>query len=103
MSKDTKSDAAKVSQTQTTTTTSSTQDLGQKELQGTFDKANEQGFFGVEVDTTDNFNYTVRGVGKGLPTPETDAAQAQKVRTETGSNITNIERNQAQQTTNDAE
>jgi len=31
----------------------------------------EQGFRGVQVDSTPNENYTLRGVGRGLPTPET--------------------------------
>lgn len=55
-------------------------DLGVAQLQGTFDKANEQGFFGVESDPTPNENYTLAGVTKGLPTPETDAKQAAKVK-----------------------
>lgn len=31
----------------------------------------EQGFRGTKVDPTPNENYTLRGVGQGLPTPET--------------------------------
>jgi hypothetical protein len=34
----------------------------------------KKGFFGVEVDQTPNENYSVQGVIKGLPTPETKAA-----------------------------
>ncbi|HLA96318.1 MAG TPA: hypothetical protein VK612_11405 [Pyrinomonadaceae bacterium] len=37
-------------------------------------RESEKGFFGVEVDQTPNENYTVSGVTKGLPTPETKAA-----------------------------
>jgi hypothetical protein len=54
-----------------------------KELQETFDKANEQGFFGDEVDSTPNENYTVQGVTSGAPTPETDAELASAVREHT--------------------
>lgn len=51
---------------------------GADEVQEAFDKANEQGFFGVEVDQTPNRNYTVQGVVEGKQTPETDPAlQAQ--------------------------
>jgi hypothetical protein len=45
------------------------------------DKAQEQGFYGVEVDPTPNEHYTVAGVVEGKPTPETDkdaAAEARK-------------------------
>lgn len=47
-----------------------------QEVQAVVDKATEQGFIGFEVDPTPNENYTVAGVTAGLPTPETDAAQA---------------------------
>ncbi len=50
----------------------STDDVGQEEVQDTFDEANEQGFFGTSSDPTPNENYTVAGVVKGAPTPETD-------------------------------
>ncbi|MEU3665751.1 hypothetical protein [Streptomyces virginiae] len=45
------------------------------------DKAQEQGFYGVETDPTPNEHYTVAGVVAGKPTPETDkdaAAEARK-------------------------
>jgi len=71
-------------------------DLGLDQVQETIDAENEQGFRGVETDSTPNENYSLQGVGKGLPTPETDAAQATKVRQETGGAITNIERNAEQ-------
>lgn len=35
------------------------------------EKEAEQGFRGVQVDSTPNENYTLKGVGRGLPTPET--------------------------------
>lgn len=41
-------------------------------LQEAFDRVNERGFMGTVPDPTPNENYTVEGVGKGLPTPETD-------------------------------
>ncbi len=40
-------------------------------LQSTLDEETTQGFRGVETDKTPNENYTVAGVTKGLPTPET--------------------------------
>jgi hypothetical protein len=49
-----------------------TKDAGERELQETFDKANEQGFFGEEQDKTPNENYTLQGVTSGAKTPETD-------------------------------
>ncbi|MEU9415161.1 hypothetical protein [Streptomyces sp. NPDC048272] len=50
-------------------------------VQHVADKAQEQGFYGVEVDPTDNHAYTLAGVIEGQPTPETDedaAAEARK-------------------------
>lgn len=44
------------------------------------DRETEQGFRGVEVDTTPNENYTLQGVTSGKPTPETDPQQAEQVR-----------------------
>lgn len=51
-----------------------------KEVQRATDKAQEQGFFGIEADPTDNAAYTVAGVVAGEPTPETDPEHARKVR-----------------------
>lgn len=51
---------------------------GNAEMQKTVDKAEEQGFYGVEVDVTPNEHYTVDGVLAGKPTPETDAKAADK-------------------------
>lgn len=39
-----------------------------------FEEAQEAGFLGTLIDPTPNENYTVQGVGAGLPTPETDDA-----------------------------
>lgn len=39
----------------------------------TIEDATDAGLFGYEVDGTPNENYTVRGVGRRLPTPETVA------------------------------
>jgi hypothetical protein len=60
--------------------TKATGDLGAAEVQAKVDEANEQGFYGVEVDQTPNENYTLQGQGKGLPTPETDEETARKAR-----------------------
>ncbi len=61
-------------------------DAGEKEMQNQFDEANEQGFFGTEVDPTPNENYSLQGGPAGEGTPETDAgafAKAQKAIAET--------------------
>lgn len=64
MAEDTKS-------TTTTTTKSSSPnsetakssgDLGASQIQGSFDEANEKGYFGETVDETPNEDYTVDGV-----------------------------------------
>lgn len=47
-------------------------DVGEKQVQKRIDAENEAGLRGVEVDPTPNKNYTVEGVVKGAPTPETD-------------------------------
>jgi hypothetical protein len=47
-------------------------DGGQDEVQHQVDQANAQGYWGVTTDPTPDENYTVSGVTKGLPTPETD-------------------------------
>lgn len=41
------------------------------EVQAKVGAATDQGFSGVEVDSTPNENYTVAGVLAGKPTPET--------------------------------
>lgn len=69
MSKEQKSESTT---TTTTTKTATNADAGQKEMQAIVDKENEQGFVGVSSDSTPNENYTLQGVTKGLPTPETD-------------------------------
>jgi vacuolar-type H+-ATPase subunit H len=49
---------------------------GQEELQKTVDRAEEKGFYGVEIDETPNEHYTIDGVTSGRPTPETDRGGA---------------------------
>jgi hypothetical protein len=55
-------------------------DGGNADVQAQMDEANDKGYFGVTTDPTPNEHYTASGVNKGLPTPETDPAQAEKVR-----------------------
>ena len=43
----------------------------QDHVQNVVDRETEQGFRGRRVDPTPRENYTLAGVGKGLPTPET--------------------------------
>ncbi len=45
----------------------------EKKVQQAVEKETEQGFRGVEVDTTPNENYTVEGVVAGKPVPEAEA------------------------------
>lgn len=54
-------------------------DGGAAEVQATVDHLEDQGFIGVTSDPTPNVNYTVYGVTRGLPTPETDDDQFAKV------------------------
>jgi hypothetical protein len=49
-------------------------------VQKMVDVETEQGFRGVEVDPTPNENYTLAGVTKGAPTPETDDGAAEDAR-----------------------
>jgi hypothetical protein len=51
-----------------------------KAVQRATDKAQEQGFYGVETDPTPNEHYSVAGVVEGKPTPETDPDHARDVR-----------------------
>lgn len=56
-------------------------DTGAAAVEHPADRAQEQGFYGVETDPTPNGHYTVAGVVAGKPTPETDkdaAAEARK-------------------------
>ncbi|MEW5658350.1 hypothetical protein ABGT92_23890 [Streptomyces cinereoruber] len=53
-------------------------------VQRATDKAQEQGFYGVESDPTPNEHYTVAGVTEGLPTPETDKDAAAEARRAAG-------------------
>ena len=56
-------------------------EAGNEKVANVVVKETEQGFRGapVDVDPTPNHAYTVAGVLAGEPTPETDAAQAEKV------------------------
>lgn len=47
-----------------------------KAVQEKQDVADEQGFYGNEVDTTPNENYTLEGVTSGKPTPESSSDPA---------------------------
>lgn len=55
-------------------------DQSAAEVQRKADEDAERGFRGVEVDSTPNEAYSVAGVTSGMPTPETDEEQADKVR-----------------------
>jgi hypothetical protein len=57
-------------------------DLGRAEVEEKLDTEQEQGFKGSVPDPTPNENYSVAGVTKGKPTPETDARQFEKARAE---------------------
>lgn len=81
MSKETKSDTTKTSKHSAMKAT----------LQSAADAETAQGFRGIEVDSTPNAHYTVAGVVAGKPTPETDVAQARKVREETGIGLSGLE------------
>jgi len=55
-----------------------TKDAGQKEVQKNVDEETDQGFRGEKVDPTPDSAYSVTGVTKGAPTPETDEKAAAK-------------------------
>lgn len=55
-------------------------DSSTAEVQKQVDEDEARGFRGVEVDPTPNENYTVAGVTKGAPTPETDDEAADRAR-----------------------
>lgn len=52
------------------------EDGGQAEVQAKFDEEQAKGYHGVVPDDTPNEHYTVGGVLKGLPTPETTREKA---------------------------
>lgn len=54
------------------TTDKSTRDA-MAQVKAKVDKVNAQGFVGAETDSTDNAAYTVAGVNRGDPVPETTA------------------------------
>lgn len=47
-------------------------DTSTAEVQRQADEEQARGFRGIETDPTPNENYSVAGVTKGAPTPETD-------------------------------
>lgn len=49
-------------------------------MQEAMDAEHERGHRGVAVDPTPNENYTLAGVTKGKPTPETDPDHREKVK-----------------------
>lgn len=53
-------------------------DIGEREVQARFDEETAQGFRGVRTDPTPLEHYTVPGVVKGKPTPETDEKAAER-------------------------
>lgn len=53
-------------------------DVGEKEVQAQVDEETAQGFRGVRTDPTPLEHYTVEGVLKGKPTPETDEGAAKR-------------------------
>jgi hypothetical protein len=59
-------------------------DLGASEAQEKMDAIQEKGYFGRVPDPTPNEHYTVGGVIKGKPTPETDKEQYAKARDAVG-------------------
>jgi len=54
-------------------------DIGQAEVQEKFDKLEEDGFLGTQVDPTPNENYSME-TPPDAPTPETDPELAAKAR-----------------------
>jgi hypothetical protein len=55
--------------------TKKSDDLGSSEVQKKVDTETEQGFSGTVPDQTPNQNYTVGGVLKDKPTPETSTPE----------------------------
>jgi hypothetical protein len=52
--------------------------VAKKDERVPLEQATEDGYLGVKVDPTPDEAYTVAGVTKGQPTPETDAKAAAK-------------------------
>lgn len=61
--------------TKKTTASSAEGDLGADQVQAAFDEANAKGYFGETPDPTPNEAYTLKGVGSGQATPETERAK----------------------------
>lgn len=57
---------------------STKKDAGKAEVQDNVDEETEHGFRGTKVDPTPDAAYSVAGVTKGAPTPETDDDAAAK-------------------------
>lgn len=55
-------------------------DQSTADIQKQVEQDEARGFRGVEVDPTPNENYTIAGVTKGAPTPETDDEAAEAAR-----------------------
>lgn len=55
-------------------------DAGEAQVQAEADKVAEKGYVGESTDPTPAHAYTVAGVTKGEPTPETDKGAAEKAR-----------------------
>jgi hypothetical protein len=77
--------------TRSDTTTTSTATAVKSSTEAITADERAQGFRGTGVDSTPNEHYTVAGVTSGKPTPETDHAQAKKVREESGIGLSPIE------------
>lgn len=56
------------------------EEVGEAQVQETVDAENAAGFRGTAADPTPNEHYTVAGVTKGLPTPETHFGQRRAAR-----------------------
>lgn len=56
------------------------EEVGESQVQETVDQENSVGFRGTTADPTPNEHYTVAGVTKGLPTPETHFGQRRAAR-----------------------
>lgn len=66
-------------------------DAGQAEAQQIADQIEARGLLGREVDPTPNVHYTLQGVTRGAPTPETDVNAAREAREATGLGLSGLE------------
>jgi hypothetical protein len=58
--------------------------VAKKDERAPLEQATEDGYLGVKVDPTPDEAYTVAGVTKGQPTPETDEKAAAKAQEASG-------------------